>query len=162
MRRPMLYSIIGMYEVIGGMVSLLTFLDALRFVPAAGASGTSATLFSATAAIVSVLAGAFLLQGRRSGIHLSLIVQSVQLVAISSGTHLYQIILGPFIYIGVTASWFGIDAGLMPRFMVLVSEGRRFPDFIAVNVVAGAFIGPLLHAHRASERTSTPPASPQS
>ena len=90
---------IGFWQLIGGAITAVTVLDALRGVLSAdGRAVTGAIALSACG--LSVLASYALVKQNRAGLVPSILVWLLQLVAFSHGRIGFQLTLGPYAYLG--------------------------------------------------------------
>ncbi|HET7584981.1 MAG TPA: hypothetical protein VFK13_08740 [Gemmatimonadaceae bacterium] len=164
MRSARWIRLIGIWQMAGGVITAITFLDAIRALPAGKPLDVVIVLCAVTIAIATAVVGYGLYRGRAAALAPSMIAQVLQVVAFNIGGTVYQLTLGPYLYFTVV---FGervtVGVGFMPRMLFALSAVG--PSTAAVNLLALWCFWKLLWTephqlldHR-DARTSPPPES---
>ena len=87
---------VGVWQIIGGAVAAITWLDLYRLLPEHRFTSDLILLLAILIAVASILLGAGLVKRRPEAVVPSLFVQALQLVGFSTGNLIYQLTLGPY------------------------------------------------------------------
>ena len=108
--------IIGIWQMIGGALSAIAFLDAVPRLVTDADTRTSVLVAVIPLCGLSILAGYALFEGRRAGRRPSMVIQSIQLLGIGVGPRAIRLVLGPYILIGlIPQQWIGFSIGWQPQ-----------------------------------------------
>lgn len=88
--------------------------------------------------VIAIIAGYRLIQNRREGVTVSLLLQAAQVIQVLSPNCLYRAVLGPYLVIILSADKTLIQAGFMGELTI----GWKGPEqaAVGVNVVAAALL----------------------
>lgn len=157
MRKRNWLQLVGTWQVAGGALSSVAFLDAIPRLRITQDLRTTVLASLLPLCALSILAGVALLRGTRAALVPSIVVQVAQIFAVSGGRTAYQLVLGPYLYVGSTSTWTGIAAGVAPQFQFHVNANGVSEGF-AVNLLASFFAVVLVRAYR--RRNIVPGAAP--
>lgn len=128
---------VGVWQILGGAVAAITWLDLYRRLPEHQFASDLFHLLAILIALVSILLGAGLVKRRPEAVVPSLIVQALQLVGFSTGDLVYQLTLGP--YFDVTILWWyrvQVIAGFQSRWTLGWNVQPPAPAGVAINLLA--------------------------
>ncbi len=148
---------IGVWQIGGGVISAVTFLDGVS--AQRGSAALALLLAFVGVALGSVLAGYGLYTGRAGAQIPSLIIQGLQLIGFNLGTSVFQLTLGPYVYL--TLLWgarFSLDAGFMPTGILRWAIAPPEPTGVAINLLACWCFWRLLWIEPHQMRNPEPPA----
>ena len=129
--------VIAVWQMIGGAIAAVTFLDAVRTVPEHQTVAVALVLLGAAAAVGAALAGFGLFRGRPGALVPSLVAQGLQLVGFNLGTTVFQLTLGPYLY--ATILWgerASLQVGFMPKLLVRFGLEASGTGAVAINLLA--------------------------
>ena len=154
--------IIAVWQMVGGALAAVTFLDAVRAVPAHQPISLALVLLGSVVAGGAALAGWGLYRGRPEALVPSLVAQGLQVLGFNLGTGVYQLTLGPYLY--ATIVWgqrASSDVGFMPRLLVQFGRGPTGAGAAAINLLACWCFWRLLWAEPEHVRAAAPaPVAP--
>ena len=125
---------IAIWQLVGGLFTLATFLDAtaIRTAP------WPVRLLAWGMAAASVVAGAGLLRGRVWAVRLSMFVLGAQVISAQGGAWAYRLDIGPHLLLRWRAPFtLGLDLGLRGWLQLALGDGD-LPAVVGVNLLAGA------------------------
>ena len=156
---PRLMQTIGVWQMAGGAISAVTFLEAASAASGRNHVALALVLAALAAALGSVLAGYGLYRGHAGALGPSLVVQGLQLIGFNLGTTVYQLTLGPYFYL--TMLWgqkFAFQVGFMPNFMLRWAVPPGESTGVAINLLACWCFWKILwtepHQMRAASQTA--------
>jgi hypothetical protein len=127
---------IAVWQVVGGMLSIAAFLDAVS-VPGTSAAARFACMAGCTIALFAVWSGFQLRKRRTSGLYSALVVQCLQLLGFSTGSTCLQLSLGPFVYLTlIFGQRYAIDFGMRPRLLFYINSSSAPEAGAVINLLA--------------------------
>lgn len=151
---PLVARILGVYQLLVGGYGALFF--AVQIIRAGGVS--LAGLVFVALYILVAWAGWQLLKNRPNGATLTLVVQALQVVRVSSGAFAYAFLAGLAFWVTVGSSGLdvpGLGFGTSFRWMASSGFGPRptaEPFTIGVNLVAAAIVAYLLYGRTGGKK----------
>lgn len=137
--RPLEGRTLVAYWLIGcgivAMVRLVARAPALLDNPA----GWTAAAGPAIAILLGLVAAAQLLRSAR-GLLLAAAVLSAEAVGLSVGPLAYRLDVGPFLHLSAVSAHLGLRLGYGAHLLLIVGEGNRVPEGIALNLFAVAIL----------------------
>ncbi len=128
---------IGVWQMAGGALSVIAFLDGMRRFPNPGSAALVAAFIGVSLALLAIIAGRALYQLRAVGLGPSMLVQVVQLVGFATPTSLMQLTLGPCVYL--TIRWsasVSLQAAFQPTLQFHFDAPYPIAPGVAVNLLA--------------------------
>lgn len=128
---------IGVWQMMGGALSVVGFLDGLTRLPSVG--GRSGVIVGVGVGLgtLAIIAGRALYQMRAVAIRPSLLIQAVQLVGFATSTSLVQLTLGPYVYLTLRSdNGVSLQAGFMPQLQFHMDTTYDIAPGIAINCLA--------------------------
>jgi hypothetical protein len=146
--------LLALVEIGAGLLGLgVTGLAALR-----GGAVTLGVLLLATAVFgLCLVAGVLLLFDYAAGRPLSMLVQALQVVQVSSAALVWRFVAGPQVTLGMRAGEFTYGAGMFVDLTVFAPVPAGEPRGVLINVIAlGCLLGLMVGARagRASARAA--------
>ena len=128
---------IGVWQMAGGAIAAVSFLDAVRTVPANHPLSVALLLLGSGVAAGAAVAGFGLYRGRPGALIPSLVAQGLQAIGFNIGTGVYQLTLGPYAYAAIVwGQRASINIGFMPRLLVRFGSGPTGAGAVAINLLA--------------------------
>ena len=149
---PRLRSVIVLYEVGAGALSLVKFVTSLgsQSVSARGAVLVTALL---VASVASIVAGVLLYRGEERGRRLSLVVQALQIPRLTLPGLAYGLAIGVEVRLRLSGGLLGLD-GAVHSALTLAFGSHGLPLYLGINLLSLVVFLRLMRGGRA---TVTPP-----
>jgi len=127
---------IALWQITGGAAGGVMFLDAVPRLQLPTDSKWTLLGIFVPICVFSVVTGWALLHGRAAARVPSIILHAVQLLGVGTTHFTFRLVLGPFLYLYVTRSTFGINAGFQPEMRWHTSGPMPYEPHVVINLLS--------------------------